>query len=138
MEFEDNSKEIKAQLNQSAYVAVEAALMIVESDYKANTRVDSGETRDSITHTKPKQEGTDIVGKVGGTNMNHIWEEFGTGEYATHGDGRKGGWAYYDKKTKKWHFTRGKSANPALKNAFRNNKNNIKKALDGEFSKLGG
>ena len=41
----------------------------------------------------------------------------GTGEYALHGDGRKGGWHYKDDDGK-WHHTYGKTPTRALHNAF--------------------
>lgn len=141
MKFEDKSDKVKANMNQAAVASVLSALMIIEADYKANSRVSpgGGGTRDSITKSDPRQNGDEVTGQVGGPDMNHIWEEFGTGEYAVNGDGRKGGWWYFDKKKQKWIFTYGKSPNPALRNAFRNNKNNVKKALQGEFTKhMGG
>lgn len=139
MKFENNSKQIKSNLNQAAVAAVLAAQMIVEADYKANSRVDTGETRDSITHSEPTARGDEITGQVGGSNLNHLWEEYGTGEYAINGDGRKGGWVYTDPKTGETVFTYGKSPNPALRNAFRNKKEEIKRAMGGEFtSGMGG
>ena len=56
-------------------------------------------------------------GKIGSNLENAIWEEFGTGEYALHGDGRKGGWVYKDAKGN-FHYTRGKTPNRPLNNAF--------------------
>jgi hypothetical protein len=32
--------------------------------------------------------------------MNAVYEEFGTGEYAFNGNGRKGGWFYVDEREK--------------------------------------
>jgi len=40
-----------------------------------------------------------------------------TGEYALHGDGRKGGWRYQDEK-EQWHHTYGKHPHRAFKRAF--------------------
>ncbi len=138
MKFEDNSDQIKGNLNQAAVASVLSALLIIEADYKANSRVDTGDTRDTITHTDPTGKGEEVTGQVGGPNMNHIWEEYGTGEYAEKGSGRRGGWWYYDKKKREFRFTYGKSPNPALRNAFRNNKNKAKKAMRGEYTKFMG
>lgn len=38
------------------------------------------------------------VATVGNPLQNAIWEEFGTGEYALEGDGRKTPWRYKDEK----------------------------------------
>lgn len=53
---------------------------------------------------------------IGSPLENAIWNEFGTGEYALNGDGRKGGWVYKDEDG--FHFTLGKSPNRTLYKAF--------------------
>lgn len=55
--------------------------------------------------------------KVGSPIENALWNEFGTGEYAIGGNGRKGGWRYKDNEGK-WHFTRGKRPRRTLQTAF--------------------
>ncbi len=49
--------------------------------------------------------------------MNAVYEEFGTGEYALGGDGRKGGWWYRDERGK-YHFTKGKRPQRPLYHAY--------------------
>lgn len=58
---------------------------------------------------------------VGSPLENAVWEEFGTGDYALNGNGRKGGWAYEDDYGE-WHFTHGKRPRRALHNAFETKK----------------
>ena len=59
---------------------------------------------------------------VGNPLENAIWEEFGTGEFAINGDGRKGGWYYKDEEGK-WHHTYGKTPHRAFKRAYDSLKN---------------
>jgi hypothetical protein len=66
---------------------------------------------------------------------NAIWEEFGTGEYALEGNGRKGGWCYVDKDGK-GHFTYGKKPNRALFNAHEKLKTKVPKALEQKLKGL--
>ena len=66
---------------------------------------------------------------VGSDLENAIWEEFGTGEYALHGDGRKGGWVYKSKKDGKFYHTYGKTPRQPLTKAFQSVAPKIKKQL---------
>lgn len=79
-----------------------------------NTRIGTGETAGKWDYIvdEGKMECT-----VGNPLQNAIWEEFGTGEFALHGNGRRGGWHYRDEKGK-WHHTYGKTPTRALHNAF--------------------
>jgi len=75
--------------------------------------------------------------KVGSPLENAIWEEFGTGEYAAAGDGRKGGWSYQDD-AGDWHHTRGKRPNRTLQRAFDSTKAAIIRRAQEIFRGLGG
>lgn len=61
--------------------------------------------------------------------QNAIWEEYGTGEYAAGGDGRKGGWVYRDA-AGDWHFTFGKRPNHTLQRAFESTKGKAVKLIE--------
>ena len=52
-----------------------------------------------------------------------------TGEYALHGDGRKGGWVYKSKKDGKFYHTYGKTPRQPLTKAFQSVAPKIKKQL---------
>lgn len=52
---------------------------------------DTGQTKGSFRHEV--DEGNLVV-HIGSDYPNAIWEEFGTGEFAEKGDGRKGWWVY--------------------------------------------
>ena len=68
------------------------------------------------------------VATVGSPLENAIWEEFGTGEYALKGDGRKGGWFYEDEEGV-GHFTHGKKPSRALHNAVTTKKAKLVKIV---------
>ncbi|MDU2489638.1 MAG: HK97 gp10 family phage protein [Clostridium celatum] len=66
-----------------------------------------------------------------------IYVEFGTGEFAENGQGRKGGWTYTDKVTGETIFTYGQYPQPYMRPGFRDNKNNIKKLLEKYLKEIG-
>ena len=71
---------------------------------------------------------------VGSNYENAIWEEFGTGQYALDGNGRKTPWVY-EGSDGKMHWTRGKRPSRALYHAFRQTKDKIQRELE---RRLGG
>jgi hypothetical protein len=103
----------------------------LESQVARNTVVDTGQLKSSWTHRVTSTE-TKTTGEVGSPLQNAIWEEFGTGEYALHGDGRKGGWFYEDAEGK-GHFTHGKHPRRALWNAYTTMKSKMIKRIQDVF-----
>ena len=93
----------------------------LESQVKRNSRVDTGATKNSFQHKVVDSEHTAYIGS---NYENAIWEEFGTGEYALEGNGRKGGWVYKDAEGN-WHKTTGKKPSRAFWKAFTSMKNKI-------------
>lgn len=89
VQFIDNSEQIKAALEQAINAGLEAAAGEVESQTKRNSRVKTGHTRNSFQHHTDTDTHTAYIGS---NYENAIWEEFGTGEHAINGNGRKG-WA---------------------------------------------
>lgn len=117
--FENNSMAVKAAIEQAAIAYLYEASESLASQTADNTRVGTGDTKNAWQYTVDESK---LESKIGNTLENSIWEEFGTGEYALHGDGRKGGWFYQDDK-RNWHHTYGKKPNRALQNAFNTLKN---------------
>ena len=76
----------------------------LEAQVKRNTKVGTGQLKNSWTYKVDESKGEATIGSP---LENAIWEEFGTGQYALHGDGRKTPWVYKDDKGK-WHTTIGK------------------------------
>lgn len=89
--FIDNSIEVKAALKKYEEKFLTEAAYVIESQVKQNTAVDTSNTK------KAWQSRVDISNHeavIGNPLQNAVWEEYGTGEYALNGKGRKGGWVY--------------------------------------------
>lgn len=121
VEFKDFSIEVKGAISDKINIALEESAGELEAAAKRRSRVDTGLTKSKWSHHV--DEGTHTA-TVGNPLENAIWEEFGTGEYAINGDGRKGGWTYKDEEGD-FHRTRGKKPRRTLYNAFSALKNKI-------------
>lgn len=127
VEFKDNTIVVKSALSRVAAQAVEEAAGELESQVKRNTAVDTGQLKNSWTHSV-KSGSDEHTATIGSPLENAIWEEFGTGEYALNGDGRKGGWFYEDEEGN-GHFTHGKRPKRAFWNAYTTLKNKLIKHI---------
>lgn len=114
VEFTDNSAKVKGALNDAAIAYLYEAAGELEAQVKRNSRVGTGQLKNSWTYRVDESKG---IATIGSPLENAIWEEFGTGDFALHGDGRKGGWYYQDEKGK-WHHTYGKKPHRAFHSAF--------------------
>ena len=114
VEFQDNRIEVKDAIGGAVTAFLERAAGELEAQTKRNSKVKTGQTKGSYAYAVDEAE---LTGYVGSNYENAIWEEFGTGEYALNGDGRKGGWHYQDEKGG-WHFTKGKRPRRPLFKAF--------------------
>ena len=115
VQFEDNRMAVKAALEKAALTFLEEAAGELESQTARNqTRVDTGDTKGKWTHIVDEGK---LEATIGNPLENAIWEEFGTGEHALEGNGRKGGWKYQDEKGE-WHYTTGKTPLRPLYKAF--------------------
>ncbi len=132
VEFVDFSVQVKQKLNSEAVAFLEEACGEIESQAKQNSRVRTGKTKGSYEHAVDESA---MVGHIGSNYENAIWEEFGTGEYALGGDGRKGGWFYTDESGQR-HFTLGKTPNRPLFNAFTSLKDALVKEAERRFGNL--
>lgn len=93
--------------------------------------VDTGNLRGSITSEVNER---DLSVRIGAPVEYAPYIEFGTGEYAENGEGRKGGWFFeYDgnKGEKGKRFTRGNKPQPFLRPALLENKEKIRGLLIG-------
>ncbi len=121
VEFHDFSIEVMDVMDDKINAVLEECAGELESAAKRNTRVDTSQTKNNWRHyvDDAKHEAT-----IGNPLENAIWEEFGTGEHALKGNGRKGGWYYVDEKGE-GHFTHGKKPSRAFYHAFTSLKNAI-------------
>ncbi|ATC61770.1 MULTISPECIES: HK97-gp10 family putative phage morphogenesis protein [Pseudolactococcus] len=131
MVFKDNSMEGKERLKKAAAKWLLQACILVEGQAVLLAPVATSRLKQSIDYIVDDDE---LVGYVG-TNVDYaIYVEFGTGEFAENGNGRKGGWMYKDP-SGEWFFTWGIEPQPYLRPAFRQTKGQIEalaKSIFGE------
>ena len=121
VKFEDFTIKVLAAMDDKIVAKLEECAGEIESQTKRNSRVDTGKTKNSFQH---KVVDSELTAYIGSNDENAIWEEFGTGERALKGDGRKGGWFYEDAEGN-GHFTHGKKPSRAFYNAYTSLKNKI-------------
>lgn len=130
IEFKDNRIFVKNKIDDLVEAALLECAAEMVSQTARNTRVDTGKTKGSWT-SHVSQEKNGYVATIGSPEQNAIWEEFGTGEFALEGNGRKGGWAYVDEEGVR-HFTRGKRPSRAFWNAY----NSLKKTIQSHLERV--
>lgn len=119
----DNTQQFKAAMDDAINRALEAIGIQAEGYAKLELensprRVDTGNLRNSITHSVNNDENAVYIG----TNVEYgIYVHEGTGIFAAKGNGRNTPWVYQDENGK-WHMTRGMKPNRFLKNAVEKNK----------------
>lgn len=131
VKFIDHTQEVKGNIESVALAALEEVTGELETATKRNTKVITGQTKNSWRHRVGKS-GEDFVGVVGSDYENAIWEEFGTGDYALNGDGRKGGWFYEDEQGN-GHFTHGKHPRRPFWKAYTAMKDKLIKFIQDRF-----
>lgn len=114
IEFKDNTIQVKEAIDNQINAVLEECAGELESQVKRNSRVRTGKTKSSFRH---HVDDAKHVATIGSGDENSIWEEFGTGEHALKGNGRKGGWFYEDEEGN-GHFTHGKKPSRAFWNAY--------------------
>lgn len=132
VKFHDYSIEVKAAMNEKIIATLEECAGELESQVKRNSRVDTSKTKNSFRHKVVDSEQTAYIGS---NDENAIWEEFGTGEHALKGNGRKGGWFYVDAEGE-GHFTHGKKPSRAFYKAYTSLKNKIIKRIQDSLKGL--
>lgn len=159
----NNLPAIKANVKKAAQKWLEETSGEIEAQTKRNTRVDTGQTKNSWTH---QVDATAMEAVIGSPLQNAIWEEYGTGEFAINGDGRSGYWVFVKdgsggsssasgsggktyslagakmavailrSKGLDAYYTRGKTPNPAMHNAWDSVVPKAKKALPAQLQKI--
>jgi hypothetical protein len=118
IKFENYADNVIDAIEQAAVAWLHEAAGEVEAQVKRNTAVDTGQLKGSWSYEVDTEK---LEAHIGSPLENAIWEEFGTGEFALEGNGRKTPWKYKDAKGK-WHTTTGKRPRRALFNAFNSSK----------------
>lgn len=112
--IETHEDEVIMKFKQDAVAWLHEACGELVSAVRNNQRVRTGRTRQSWRYVIDEEQ---LEGCVASDSENAVYEEFGTGEYALDGNGRKGGWWYVDEKGV-GHFTRGKRPQRPLYKAY--------------------
>ena len=150
--FEDNTLKVIDAVEDTIEAALLECSAEVVSATARNTRVDDGQLKNSWRgETKRTSGGYEAV--MGSPLENALWEEFGTGEHALEGNGRKGAWyvpaegysgkkkpsyqgkvvVVYGKGGKKYYKTDGKKPSRAFKKAIDKQKPKIAKHFRNKF-----
>lgn len=160
----DYSKRRKQDIHEAMVTGLTAAAIIVRDSAVMLAPVDESELRDSIDY-QIRELRAEVEAHIG-TNVFHArFVEFGTGEFAENGQGRKGYWvfvkgednvggsggktytlaeakqamAYLRSLGLEAYYTNGQSPQPFLRPALTDNKKNIEKAVKIAFKrKFGG
>lgn len=111
IKFDDNSQKILDEFHDAALRALERCGSQAEGYAKDLAPVDTGNLRNSISHTVDEDEPAVYIG----SNTSYApYVELATGIYAE--GGRPTPWVYQDENGN-WHWTRGNKAQPFLKPA---------------------
>lgn len=113
-DLEDNRDGVREAFRRTAVAWLHEACGELASAVRNNQRVRTGRTRQSWRYLVDEER---LEGCIASDAENAVWEEFGTGEYALDGNGRKGGWFYRDERGAV-HFTRGKKPQRPLYKAY--------------------
>jgi len=128
VEIHDNSKEVSAAFKDAVLRGLEKCGLVAEGYAKKLCPVDTGNLRNSITHTVDEQEPAAIIGT---NNEYAAYVCLGTGKYAE-GGGRPTPWVYQDAKGN-WHYTHGSKAQPFLKPAVADHASQYRQILKDEM-----
>ncbi len=134
IEFQDFSIKVLKTMDDRTGAVLEEVAGELETQVKRNTKVVTGKTKNSFKH-RVQQAENEQVAYIGSDYENAIWEEFGTGEYALQGNGRKGGWFYEDAEGN-GHFTHGKKPKRAFWKAYTALKSKLIKRIQDSFKGL--
>ena len=91
--FEDYHIEVENAIKEKSIAFLYTAVGEIMSQAQRNSRIKSSQTAGSFKTVVDEQS---LTGYVGSDYWNAIYEEFGTGEHATNGDGRKGYWVFVE------------------------------------------
>lgn len=150
IKFEGMSDEVLAKFKQAAIAGLTEAAGEIQAQVIRNTRTDTGQLKSSWKYTVDDNK---MEAQIGSPLENAIWEEFGTGEYALEGNGRKTPWyipvdsykghkkptfngkvtIVYGENGKAFYKTNGKKPRRMLYNAFNDKKAKVEAIITEKF-----
>jgi len=134
MTFVNNSKACKEAIRKAQIKWLYAAGELLVSTIRPLIPVMTSNLKTSLDYVVDEDKMTLTVG-VGEEYA--VYVEFGTGEFAENGQGRKGGWTYKDPITGETVFTWGQDPQPYIRPGYRNQKKNIEALLAKYLKELG-
>mgnify|MGYP002527731936 FL=1 len=126
--LEDHSDEVLEALNAACLKALEECGLVAEGYAKKLCPVDTGNLRNSITHTVA--DSGERAAYVGTNSEYGVYVECGTGVY--YPGGRQTPWVYQDAKGD-WHLTHGQRAKPHIKHSVADHVDQYKKIIESEL-----
>lgn len=96
VELKDYSIDVKAELDETAIAWLYKWANEIASHAKDNTQLDGDEGVQLRKSYRADVNEANGEAQVGTSLESAYWEEFGTGEQAVHGDGRKDWWVYIE------------------------------------------
>ena len=125
--LDDHSGEVLSALDAAIARGLETCGLVAEGYAKKLCPVDTGNLRNSITHTVDSGEKAAYVG----TDSEYaVYVEMGTGKFVT--GGRPTPWVYKDAKGN-WHMTHGQRAKPYIKPAVADHAQQYQKIIKSEL-----
>ena len=128
IEFINNAPEVLKDFEEACLRALERIGSQAEGYAIDLVPVDTGNLKNSITHTVDEAE---KVAYIGTPNEYAVYVEMGTGMYVD--GGRKTPWVYQDEKTGEWRTTHGQKAQPYLKPAITDHTDTYKNIVKDEM-----
>lgn len=128
VKFTDNSKEVLDVMQKSAVRALVKCGLTAEGYAKKLAPVETGNLRNSISHTVDDDE---LAAYIGTNTAYAPYVELGTGIYYE-GGGRPTPWVYQDDNGN-WHWTAGNKAQPFLKPAVADHAQTYRSIIEDEM-----
>lgn len=130
VEFHSNLGAVLQGSEEAIARAAEIIGGMAESYAKQLCPVDTGNLRNSITHTTENNNRTVVIC----SSVTYApFIELGTGKYAEGGGGRQTPWSYQDSNGN-WHTTSGMPPRPYLRPAIENHKDEYRHVLQTEMN----
>lgn len=96
VELQDFSYQVKAKLTSAAIQGLTEAGFEVSAHANRNVKLDGAAGQRLRGSYRSVVDGGGGQVQIGTDKEEGYWEEFGTGSYAVHGDGRQGWWVHYE------------------------------------------